>query len=291
MGEGAPPTQQTSLYGEDTNGHEQVRSPDRGTCGARRSSDASCERPGIARAFSERTGSAARDAAHIISAENHTGAGRVSDHLALVAGYVDAYAFLRYQSYASFMSGITTQTGLQLGQGHLATAGHYLLPLPPFVVGVFVGTLLLHSNWRHPLRWLFGLVAGLLTVGMAAGYLGTLPGWFSIVILSLAMGLMNTTVTRVGEQPVSLGYVTGSLNNLAQHLALAVKRMRVPLAQGAWDTHGRRAALLAGVWTAFLIGALLAGAATSRFAAGTLLPPMVILVALAAFNHATSADA
>jgi len=42
------------------------------------------------------------------------------------------------------------------------------------------------------------------------------------------MGIMNTTVTRVGQQSVSLAYVTGSLNNLAQHLALALKRVPVP---------------------------------------------------------------
>ena len=82
---------------------------------------------------------------------------------------------------------------------------------------------------------------------MAAVYPGPLPGWFGIMILSLAMGIMNTTVNRVGEQSVSLGYVTGSLNNLAQHLALAVKRVPVTHAQGSWDTHGWRAALLAGV--------------------------------------------
>src|SRR5262245_12473525 len=39
--------------------------------------------------------------------------------LALLAGYVDAYVFISYKSYASFMSGNTTQTGLQLGQGQL----------------------------------------------------------------------------------------------------------------------------------------------------------------------------
>ncbi len=36
--------------------------------------------------------------------------------LAFVSGYVDAYVFIHYQTYASFMSGNTTQTGLQLGQ-------------------------------------------------------------------------------------------------------------------------------------------------------------------------------
>lgn len=217
--------------------------------------------------------------------------GRLAAVLAVTAGYVDCYGFLNYKVYASFMSGNTTQTGLQAGQAKLAQAGHNLLPIPLFVVGVFVGTFLVHSSLRHQLRWLFGLVATLLVVGIAAVYLGPLPGWFSIIILSLAMGIMNTTVTRVGEQSVSLGYVTGSLNNLAQHLALAVKRAPVPHAQGSWDTHGRRAALLASVWTAFLIGALLAGAATPRFAAWTLLLPTLMLLALAAFNRAMSAGA
>jgi hypothetical protein len=52
----------------------------------------------------------------------------------------------------------------------------------------------------------------------------------------------------------------------------------------------RRAALLAGVWVAFLGGALLASAATPHFASGTLLPPTALLAALAAFNHGTQAN-
>jgi uncharacterized membrane protein YoaK (UPF0700 family) len=217
--------------------------------------------------------------------------GRLAIVLALIAGYVDCYGFLNYRVYASFMSGNTTQTGLQAGEANLALAGHNLLPIPSFVVGVFVGTFLVHSSLRHQLRWLFGLVAALLAVGMAAVYLGPPPGWSSIIILSLAMGLMNATVTRVGEQPISLGYVTGSLNNLAQHLALAVKRIPVPHAQGSWDTHRRRAVLLASVWAAFLIGAVLAGATTPRFAVWTLLLPTLTLLVLAGFTHATNADA
>lgn len=206
--------------------------------------------------------------------------------LAVIAGYIDSYAFLNYKVYGSFMSGNTTQTGLQTGQGKLAEAGLDLLPIPLFVAGVFVGTLLLHSSLRHRLSWLFGLVATLLAVAMAAANPGVLPGWLGIVLLSLAMGIMNTTVNSVGEQSVSLGYVTGDLNNLAQHLALAVKRLPVPHGQGPWDTHRRRATLLAGIWAAFLIGAVLAGAATLRLSAWTLLPPILILLTLAAFRRA-----
>ena len=164
--------------------------------------------------------------------------------LGVIAGYIDSYVFLNYKVYGSFMSGNTTQAGLQTGQGKLAVAGLDLLPILLFVVGVFVGTLLVHSSLRHRLSWLFGLVATLLAVAMAAANPGVLPGWLGIVLLSLAMGIMNTTVTSVGDQSVSLGYVTGSLNNLAQHLALAVKRLPVPHGEGSWDTHGRRATLL-----------------------------------------------
>jgi uncharacterized membrane protein YoaK (UPF0700 family) len=73
--------------------------------------------------------------------------------LALIAGYVDAYTFLNYQVYGSFMSGNTTQTGLHAGQGGLAVAGYNLLPIPLFVAGVFAGTLIWHSALAQASRW------------------------------------------------------------------------------------------------------------------------------------------
>lgn len=202
--------------------------------------------------------------------------------LALIAGYVDAYAFLNYQVYGSFMSGNTTQAGLQAGEGNLSGAGYNLLPIPLFVAGVFAGTLLVHSGLGRRLRWLFAGVAALLAVDMAAASLGPVPGWFSIVSLSLAMGIMNTAVTSVGAQNISPGYVSGTLNHLAQHLALAAKC--APLHDTLWpgDTHVRRAALLAMIWTAFVAGALLAGVATPSLAVGSLGVPLMLLIVLAA---------
>ena len=75
--------------------------------------------------------------------------------LALIAGYVDAYTFLNYQVYGSFMSGNTTQTGLHAGQGGLAVAGYNLLPIPLFVAGVFAGTLIWHSALAQALALAF----------------------------------------------------------------------------------------------------------------------------------------
>ncbi|HTU16923.1 MAG TPA: YoaK family protein [Gemmataceae bacterium] len=209
--------------------------------------------------------------------------------LALIAGYIDSYTLLNYEVYASFMSGNTTQAGLRAGQGRLTEAGYHLLPIPLFVIGIIVGTFLLHSGLHHPLRLLCELVATLLAASLAAVYLDPPAGWFNIILLSLAMGVMNTIITRVGGQSVSLGFVTGDLNNLGRHLALAAKRVPVSDSQGPGDTHCRRAALLAGVWTSFLIGALLAVAAMALFGEWTLLLPIPILLVLAVFDRDTSA--
>jgi uncharacterized membrane protein YoaK (UPF0700 family) len=203
--------------------------------------------------------------------------------LALIAGYVDAYALLNYDVFASFMSGNTTESGLRTGLGRLADAAHHLLPIPIFVMGVFVGTFLLHATLRHPLRRLCALVAALLLVSLLGGERALLPGWFNIVCLSLAMGAMNTTITRVGAQAVSLGFVTGDLNHLGRHLALALRREPLSDSEGPWDTHLRRATLLAGVWTAFLCGAIFAGAAMPRFGTTVLIPPIVVLLIVAAY--------
>lgn len=207
--------------------------------------------------------------------------GRRAALLALIAGYVDAYAFIKYRLYVSFMSGNTTQTASQAGQAKFAEAGHSLFPIPCFVIGVFVGTVLAHSNLRHPLRMILGVVAAMLAMGIAASFLPSLSGWVSVMLLSVAMGSMSTTITRVGEQAVSVSYVTGSLTNMMQHVALAVRNVPLPRPQGSWDTHGWRARLLASVWTAFFTGALLAGVALPRFGAWTLFLPISALVPMA----------
>jgi uncharacterized membrane protein YoaK (UPF0700 family) len=208
--------------------------------------------------------------------------GRRAALLALIAGYVDAYAFVKYRLYVSFMSGNTTQTASQAGQGKFAEAGPSLFPIPCFVIGVFVGTVLAHSKLRHPLRVILGVVAAMLAMGIAASFFPSLPGWVSVMLLSLAMGTMSTTINRVGDQAVSVSYVTGSLTNMMQHVALAVRNVPLPRPQGSWDTHGWRARLLASVWTAFFTGALLAGVALPRFGAWTLLLPISAIVPLAA---------
>ena len=205
---------------------------------------------------------------------------------ALISGYVDAYALLSFGVYASFMTGNTTSGGVHFGGGHLAAAGHSLLPIPFFLLGIVAGSLVVYSHPSQALRRLSLVVAALLAAAVAAAYF-TWPEWLGITLLSTAMGLLNTSVARVGGQPVSLGFMTGALNNFAQHVAQGILHAPVSEAQGERDTHWRRAALLGGLCTCFFVGAVLGAALASRLAVWTLLGPAVLLVLLTLLEPVT----
>ena len=163
----------------------------------------------------------------------------------------------------------------------MAPALPALLAIAFFLIGVFAGTFLAHSRGRQS-RWLpLGFVATLLAASIGVTQLGSFASRAVIATLGLAMGLMNTTLSRVGGQSMNVVFVTGTLHAMAQHLALAVRRAPLSEARGTWDTHKRRAFFLMGVWVSFLAGAVLAGIGTSHFGVWVLLFPIVMLLALA----------
>jgi uncharacterized membrane protein YoaK (UPF0700 family) len=204
---------------------------------------------------------------------------------ALISGYVDSYTLLNFGVYASFMKGNTTSAGSHIGQADLAAAEHSLLPMPFFVLGIFVGTLLVDADRLHRLTRLSVLAAAMLTAGIVAAHFAW-PGWVSILVLSTAMGIMNTSITHVGGQSVSLGFATGDLNNLGRHLAMGIRRAPVRQIQGSWDTHWLGAGLLAGIWTAFFWGAVLGAALAARLDIWSLLLPALILGVFAVLDRA-----
>jgi uncharacterized membrane protein YoaK (UPF0700 family) len=73
---------------------------------------------------------------------------RLAVTLGILAGYVDAYGIMTYGTYLSFMSGNTTQTGYESGQGNLSCAAPAFLAIVFFVLGVFTGASFLHGGTR-----------------------------------------------------------------------------------------------------------------------------------------------
>ncbi len=201
--------------------------------------------------------------------------------LALVAGYVDGYGLRALKNYVSFMSGNTTFAGLQVGRGNLSAALPPGLAIIGFLAGSFVGSWIAHSDYRYAKRVLFAIAICLLAVFIVFNFYHSLNIYLGILILSSSMGLLNPAVSRVGTEPLSLTFVTGTLNKIGGHLALAARRKLPSDAEGTWDTHLYRALLEASVWAGFLAGAVLSGLAASYFERLELLPACVALIVIA----------
>ena len=132
---------------------------------------------------------------------------------------------------------------------------------------------------------MFGVVAALLAAAAGVSRIKPLAD-AGIATLSFSMGILNFILPRIGVESVSLTFMTGDLNRIGSHLALAFKRVPLPDAQGPWDTQLHRAFLLASVWGSFVIGAVISAAMTSHVGVWVLVLPCLILVALALFSGA-----
>jgi uncharacterized membrane protein YoaK (UPF0700 family) len=216
---------------------------------------------------------------------------RLAALLATIAGFVDAYGIIAYGVFVSFMSGNTTQTGYQAAEGEFgpASASASALAILFFFVGTFAGAFFVGPRGRRARRLVFTFVAATLAAIIGLTQLGLLSTGFGIAIVSFAMGVFNSAPARVGAQAMSPTFVTGTLSRVASHLALATTRAPLTDSQGPWDTHLRRALMLARVWAGFLAGAIFAGAATPRFGAWVPSAPVLILAALAAFDRRNGA--
>jgi uncharacterized membrane protein YoaK (UPF0700 family) len=210
--------------------------------------------------------------------------------LALIAGYLDGYGLLVLGTYVSFMSGNTTMTGLRSGQDNFPAALPSAIAVLSFVTGSFLGNLFAQSRFRHSHRLIFGTIAGLLATAAGIEWHGPRNVPSEIALLSLAMGMINPALSKVGSEAVSLTFVTGTLNRIGGHLAAAAGRKPVPDGQGPGDSHLARARIDASVWSGFLVGAGLSGVVASHFRTWVLLPPCVVMIALGLLSEcATSA--
>jgi uncharacterized membrane protein YoaK (UPF0700 family) len=139
---------------------------------------------------------------------------RLAAALAMIAGFIDAYGIITYGVFVSFMSGNTTQTGYQTAEGVFGPASLSALAILFFVVGSFAGTLLVQAAGRLARRAVFSVVAAALFEVIGLTYFDFLSVGFGIAIVSVAMGVMNAALSRVGAQAVSLTFVTGSLSRV-----------------------------------------------------------------------------
>ncbi len=203
--------------------------------------------------------------------------------LALIAGYLDGYGLRFLGAYVSFMSGNTTNTGMYSGEGAFRAALPSAVAIALFVTGSVFGNLLVQSRLRQSHRVVFGLIAGLIAAAAALEQGGVAIAVFEIAFISLAMGMMNPAVSKIGSEPVSLTFVTGTLNRMGGHLAAALSPKSLGPTESR-SSHLLRAGIDASMWSGFLIGAVLSGLLASSSKGWALWPPCLVIIALVVFG-------
>ncbi|MFK4731333.1 DUF1275 family protein [Agromyces mediolanus] len=197
--------------------------------------------------------------------------------LGLIAGYVDAVGFIETSGlFVSFMSGNSTQAGVELWDVGLADA---LLPLglvASFVVGVALGGALGAHGTRR--AWIIAAAAAAVAATAALALVPDAAWRFGL--LAAAMGALNTLYLADGRARVAITYATGTLVSLG--LALAA------LVTGRSRTAWRRPLLL---WGSLAGGAVIGAAAHRALDGLALLPAAGGLAAIAITIAVTVAQA
>ena len=145
----------------------------------------------------------------------------ISLALSIVAGYVDGIGFIETGGFfVSFMSGNSTQAGVELSAGEGVRALFPLFLVAAFVLGVALAAAVVGER---PRRRAAAVGGAALAVGLCAVWGASAPGvLWRFDPLALAMGALNTLYLAEGRARVAVTYATGTLVSLGLALAALV---------------------------------------------------------------------
>jgi uncharacterized membrane protein YoaK (UPF0700 family) len=230
--------------------------------------------------------------------------------LAAVAGSVDAIGYLTLlHVFTAHMSGNSDAFGAELGRGSWTEVLRRGFPIPVFVLAVAMGALVIELALRRGVRsvvaLLFSVEALLLVafVGFGSTHFShhaiTITGGWRfyglVALLVVAMGLQNAGLRRVRGHTVHTTFVTGMLTDLAHESVASVMWW--------WDARGSRrsgsggdprrspsngrVAMLAGIWTAYVLGAAAGGFWLGHVGLALLWVPIAVLAVVVVLDLRT----
>ncbi len=189
--------------------------------------------------------------------------------LGLVAGFVDAYGFLRWHAFGANMTGNTVVFAISLFRNPAAA----LLPLTlivAFLAGSILGRAIVDRS-----SGTVGLVVEAMVLAASAFASG-----YALAVIALAMGLQNATITMFSGVAANTSFVTGDYSRFGQALADFIN---VPARR---EGMRQTLAVLGPLLGAYTLGALIA-AFSSALPYGVVLPvPIVLGIAYAAHRKA-----
>ena len=227
------------------------------------------------------------------------------------AGFIDLVGFVSlYGLYVSHMSGNTVAMARHISQLDWVGFVRHAWPIATFIFGLILGAFIYDAEKRRHIKVPFpatiGLEALLVTAFIAAGagnsFKTVIPPqpalkfFVMVALLTIAMGLQNVSIRKVGGINVYTTFVTGSLVKFAESVSeylfwirdrthhrfrsrigkvLLVSPRQAPL---------QRAALTIALFVTYLTGAVCGGFSTDQWELRGMIAPLIVLVAIAAFG-------
>jgi uncharacterized membrane protein YoaK (UPF0700 family) len=231
--------------------------------------------------------------------------------LTWVAGYVDLLGFVFvYNIYVAHMSGNTVAMARHLARDQALAAVRHGWPIAIFVVGMILGSILFEAQVRGmvklPVPSTLTLETILLAIFLYAGagvnFQPNIPPqpaekyYVVVALLTLAMGLQNVTIRKVGGLNIYTTFVTGSLVKFSEstsdlifwirdrlQVGFKLRRRRV-LRVMRRTAHFRHMALTGSLWLSYLVGALCGGLAGDRYKLLAMVVPLAVLFVISIYG-------
>ncbi|HEY9722486.1 MAG TPA: YoaK family protein [Oscillatoriaceae cyanobacterium] len=224
----------------------------------------------------------------------HIAPSRLGILLGGIAGAVDAIGYvLLTHLFTAHMTGNTVAMGASLGTGHWHEAARRALPIVFFLVGGLLGALIARFAWRahprHALAWMLACESGFLLLLMITAALSPpppAPGRFVLLtaLAASAMGVQNVSFRHFGCPSANTTVITGALSDVSEQVielsiwtAAWARRLtrREVVARSRGEPSQLHATFSAGLWAAYLLGAVLGGGIETRLGWYALIVPLV----------------
>lgn len=202
---------------------------------------------------------------------------RMAAYLAWIAGFVNSAGFLLLGTFTSHVTGSVGRASTNLAAGDALAAGLAMMLVLSFFLGAFGASLVIEGrSERVPEAYGFALLlqALLLAASVFVAHLAhaTSPRVLDAqaVLLSVAMGMQNSLVTRLSGAVVRTTHLTGIVTDLGIEAARWVRWHRARTGSRSFSRDqtpterpiARQARLLLTIMVAFTFGALVGGALT-----------------------------
>jgi len=228
--------------------------------------------------------------------------------MAWVAGCVDAVGYLSlYHLFTAHMSGNMAAMGAYLGEGQWREALYRASPIPFFLLGVIIGTILTEWTIRCGLRSPFSVVLTLEALALGTIiFFGNAPQgglqtetvtefYLLAALPALSMGLQSTTFRRVGRYTIRTSYITGTLTALSEEVVKYLFWSYDRTHRHEMESAGlhpatvnqivlKRIFLSGGLVLGFALGATFGGFAHQLWQLRSLIFPLVALLFVIAFD-------